>query len=278
MNQRKSPRFRQTPVLAILSLFVGLNPCRAAEVAIVKAPSAATPERWAASELSKFLGEIYPGNSFPVNGSAPEKASFILLSSDPEHPLVKQHIPAKEIDEEGEFSIRHIRATGRGIGIIAGNSARSVRDGVYTLLEQKLGQGFYLHRNVAESAHAGSFDFQGWGLNARPMFEERVIFNWYNFLSGVTAWNPADYKHWIRQAARMRHTDVMLHAYGWAAFTEFTHNGVTKPVEYLQNSAVGRHWDLKHTKDVRKLIGGDSHPTQLEMAEHENQRPESNRC
>jgi hypothetical protein len=56
----------------------------------------------------------------------------------------------------------------------------------------------------------------------------------------------------------MRHTDVMLHTYGWGPFTQFSHNGVSKQVGHLQNTAVGNHWGNMHTADVRQLIGGES--------------------
>ena len=225
---------------------------------IVYQQPAAPAEQWAAKELSEFLQTLYPENSFPVTQSpAPESGDYILLSSRPAGDILEMHIRPEEIDEPGEFVVKHIQADDREIGIICGSSPAAVRDGVYSLLEQKLGFGFYLYRNASEAAVSGDFNFEKWALHAKPLVTERVIFNWYNFISGVTAWNLEDYKHWIRQAARMRHTDVMLHVYGWAPFTEFSHNGVTKEVEYLQNTRLGRHWMIEHTDDVRKLIGGE---------------------
>ena len=124
----------------MLTLSAGVIP--ASEIAIVADPAAGTRENWAASELSGCLGALYPGESFPVVGKHPQTRPFILLSSDPGHPLIKQHVPVGDMDEEGEFSIRRISDGSREIGIIAGNSPRAVLDGVYSLLEQKLGHGF----------------------------------------------------------------------------------------------------------------------------------------
>lgn len=229
----------------------------AATYPIVSPESTAASERWAAQELSTFLHEIYSGDSFPVVSKAPEAGDYILLTSHHNEDLIRAHIPREDFDEPGEFTVTRIESNGQRIGIICGNRPDAVRDGVYSLLEQKLGYGFYLYRDAAEAVTSGTFDFEGWDLVEQPIVGERVIFNWYNFISGVTTWNLEDYKHWIRQAARMRHTDVMLHAYGWAPFTEFTHNGVTKEVEYLQNTALGEHWMIEHTDDVRELIGGE---------------------
>jgi Mn2+/Fe2+ NRAMP family transporter len=224
---------------------------------IVRSESAEPSEQWAATELANFLQELYPNDRFPVVKTAPAHGDYILLSGPSDSGVLKANIQPEEIDEPGEFVVKSIRTDEREIGIICGNTPRAVLDGVYSLLEQKLGFGFYLYRNASERAEKGAFSFDKWDLAAAPDYSERIIFNWYNFISGVTAWNLEDYKHWIRQAARMRHTDVMLHVYGWAPFTEFSHNGVTKEVEYLQNTAVGRHWMVEHTPDVRKLIGGE---------------------
>lgn len=230
---------------------------QAATYPIVYQKTANPAEQWAALELCSLLPKLYPKDRFFVIDELPCCGDYILLSSRIGDDMLKAHIKPEEVDEPGEFVVKHIKTEGRQIGIICGSSPQAVRDGVYSLLEQKLGYSFYLYRNATESAHQGNFNFDQWDLHAKPLVTERVIFNWYNFISGVTAWNLDDYKHWIRQAARMRHTDVMLHAYGWAPFTQFTHNGETKPVDYLQNTAYGDHWDVKHTDDVRKLIGGE---------------------
>jgi len=94
-------------------------------------------------------------------------------------------------------------------------------------------------------------------MAASPEYSERMVFNWYNFISEVSTWNLPEYKQWIRQSARMRNTSVMLHAYAWNPLTEFTHDGITKPTEYIQNTELESHWANKHTKDIRKLIGGN---------------------
>jgi hypothetical protein len=246
-----------TCTLTAVCLSLAASLATAATYPIVSAQSADASERWAAEELSSFLQEIYSGDAFPVVSQAPASGDYILLTSRHSDDLIQAHIPNEGFDEPGEFTVTTIDADGRRIGVICGERPEAVRDAVYTLLEQALGYGFYLYRNAAEAADSGAFDFTGWELHDKPQTTERVIFNWYNFLSGVTTWNLEDYKVWIRQAARMRHTDVMLHTYGWGPFTEFTHNGMTKEVEYLQNTAVGRHWMIEHTDDVRALVGGE---------------------
>ncbi len=251
------PTSRPLPsVLSAICISLSASTAVAANYPVVLDEGADTRTRWAAMELSKFLREIYPDDRFPVVDSTPGSGDFIVLASGHGVDLVKDQVKRDEIDEPGEFVLKQTVEGARRVGMICGYDSRALLDGVYALLEQKLGYGFYLHRNASEAADRGAFTFNKWDLTARPLVHERLCFNWYNFISGVSAWNLSDYKHWIRQAARMRHTDVMLHTYGWGPFTQFTHNGVTKQVGHLQNTAFGNHWGNVHTADVRKLIGG----------------------
>ena len=243
--------------LVAICFGITCSPAMSAEYPVVCPPSSATCEKWAAAELSLFLHEIYPEDQFPITESAPGTGDYIRLGCRDSLGDLKGQVQEDEVDEAGEFVVKHVKTGTQQVGIVCGNNPRAVLDGVYGLLDKKLGYGFYLYRNASEAAAKGSFDFEKWDLHERPLVVKRVCFNWYNFISGVTAWNLPDYKHWIRQSARMQHTEVMLHTYGWGPFTQFTHNGVTKSVEYLQNTARGSYWGVKHTEDVRQLIGGE---------------------
>lgn len=94
-----------------LLLMVAAGLAGAAEIPI--SSSAKPTEAWAASELSRFLGDLYPTDVFPVTGASPDSGSYILLSSNAEDPVIKAHIPGEEIDEPGEFSVRKVREGGR---------------------------------------------------------------------------------------------------------------------------------------------------------------------
>lgn len=250
-----SPRSLSAALFAI-GICLKAGTALAASYPIVLHESADTRTRWAASELSTCLGEIYRDDRFPLVDSAPVEGDFVVLGSAQEVAFLKARIKPGDIDDAGEFVVGHAVIGSQRVGMICGKDSRAVLDGIYALLEQQLGYGFYLHRNATESADREAFTFKKWDLKARPLVQERLCFNWYNFISGVTSWNLPDYKHWIRQAARMRYTDVMLHTYGWGPFTQFTHNGVTKKVGHLQNTAFGDHWGNTHTADIRKLLGG----------------------
>jgi len=243
--------------LATACFYMGHSQLNAATYPVVHGSSIDTCEKWAATELSMFLKKIYGKDDFPVVESIPDNGDYILLGNLKSMGSLKHYVNASEVDDPGEFIVKHVKAGTQQVGIICGNNSRGVIDGVYSLLEQKLGYGFYLSSNACENADKGAFSFNGWRLSAYPEFTERTTFNWYNFISGVSSWNLSEYKKWIRQSARMRYTSVMLHAYAWNPLTEFSYKGQTKSVEYLQNTVYGAHWHNNHTKDVRKLIGGE---------------------
>ena len=90
----------------------------------------------------------------------------------------------------------------------------------------------------------------------RPLVQERIIFNWHNFLSGCSAWNLDDWQRWTSQAHGMGYNAIMVHAYGNNPMGAFTFDGVERPVGYLTTSAKGRDWFTMHVNDVRRLVGG----------------------
>jgi hypothetical protein len=243
--------------LALAAILAATALSAAADVPVVRSPSADTRERWAAAELSLHLETLHPGEAFPVVEAVPAKGDCILVGTREGLAALKPFVKPGAVADPGAFVVIHAEADGRAVGVICGADSRGVLDGVYSLLEQKLGIGFYLAGNAAEGAAGGAFTFEAWDLAATPRFGERTAMNWYNFIGGVTSWNPEDYRTWIRQCARMRHTGVMLHTYAYSPFTAFSFNGQEKPLQYIHNTAVGKHWGNRHAKDVRTLVGGE---------------------
>ncbi len=244
-------------LLTLIAVLICGSKLFATDYPIVLGSDAAAGEKWAASELSKFLSEIYEADNFPVQATTPKKGDYILLGTFTSAPELKQFVQAETISKEASFIVTHSNTKKQNIGLIAANNTRGVMDAVYSLLEQKLGYSFYLHANAYENVIDEPFSFERWDLTAQTDFKERVVFNWYNFITGVSGWQLEDYKDWIRQSARMRYTTVMLHAYSWSPFHEFSYNGVTKPVLRIQNTQYGALWDNKQTDDIRTLIGGE---------------------
>jgi len=224
---------------------------------IVKEDSNESRIDFAAGELASFLQNIYPDDRFVVKTEVPEHGDYILLGTVSGFSPIQPFVNADDVSVAGSFIVKNTTHDGRQLGIICGNDSRGLMDGVYSLLEQKLGYGFYLSYNAKENVDTGNFSFEKWDLQAAPTVKERITFNWHNFISGCTAWNYEDWKHWVLQSARMRYTGVMIHTYGWSPLTQFVFNGQVKKVEYIQNTRNGDHWGVAHTHDVRDLVGGE---------------------
>lgn len=94
------------------------------------------------------------------------------------------------------------------------------------------------------------------GTGNKPLFQERILFNWHNFLSGCSTWNLEDWQRWTEQGQKMGYNAVMVHAYGNNPMAGFTFQGKERPVGYLTTTAKGRDWGTMHVNDVRRLVGG----------------------
>jgi hypothetical protein len=211
--------------------------CCAAQVAVVAPRSAHPVEKLAASELAAYLGKIYPDEKFAVVEAAPAGPSvtFRRVAGAPE-----------------SFSI----TTTGGKAVIAAADPRGALFAVYALLE-KLGCGFYLSYEALPAPRPGKLKFEGWTLKDAPVFTDRVVFDWHNFLSSASTWEFEDWRRYIDNSLKMRFNDLMVHAYGNNPIFTFRFGGRDKPIGHLATTRAGRDWGTQHVNDVRRLIGGE---------------------
>jgi len=238
-------------IAATLWLLVGSFAAAQSRVAIVLPAKADLVEQAAASELATHLHVLYPSTAFRIGNSADGHSIYLGTEQDLPGPVAD----AVKRDLAGQESFA-VKTLDTGSAVIAGASPRATLYAVNALLE-KLGFGFYLSYNTAPPSSHGPFSFAGWALRDQPIIQERVIFNWHNFLSGCSTWNLDDWKQWIVQAERMRFNTVMVHAYGNNPMYSFSLNGQTKPTGYLSNTELGRDWGTEHVMDVRTMVGAD---------------------
>lgn len=95
------------------------------------------------------------------------------------------------------------------------------------------------------------------GTANKPLFQERIMFNWHNFLSSCSTWSFNDWQRWTEQAEKLGYNAIMVHAYANNPMAAFTFQGKERPVGYLTTSAKGRDWGTMHVNDVRRLVGGN---------------------
>ena len=222
------------------------------QIVFIHLPETPTPtEEFAAEELSKLLGEIYPSTQFLIRKRKTDPDNIIHLSTTSSFNVNRAHNKPPALAKSGAFSITHHENTAS----IVGYDGISLLYGVYALLEQ-LGYSFQLSHDVIPKPQK-LFSFTNWEISDFPLKEERIIFNWHNFLSGCTGWDLDDWKHWIRQAVKLRFNAIMIHTYGNNPLNTFNYNGESKEIGYLSTTLKGRDWGTEHVNDVRRLTGGE---------------------
>jgi hypothetical protein len=229
-------------------------------VTVTVGAEASRLERFAGEQLAGFLESKHgKTHRFVVANRMPAEGEVIALGTPATSSLLSRLLGRNPLAEPGSFVVKAVRDEGREIGIVAGSDPRAVLHAVYALAEE-LGFGFYLSYDATALAGVDPeepFDLGRWDLADRPLTGDRIVFNWHNFLSSCSTWDLPEWRHWIRQAARMRYTAVMVHAYGNNPMVCFTHNGQTKPVGYLSTTAKGRDWGTQHVNDCRRLHGAE---------------------
>lgn len=244
-------------VLFALLIGFGIAKGHSEPVDILVPENQSTVEETASAELKKYLSLLYPEDDFTIVGEMPaDKRKVVLIGTIQDLEVYKDLLPAGMPEKPESYSITALSLNEREVGVIAGYDARGTLYAVYALLE-KLGCGFYLSYETLPEVNS-AFSFDEWNLSDAPAFPVRLVFNWHNFLSGISTWNEEDWYQWIEQSAKMRYNTIMIHSYGNNPMMEFEFNGQKKEVGYLANTVKGRDWGTNHTNDVRRLYGAGS--------------------
>jgi len=226
------------------------------EIPIILSPHASSLEQLAARELARYLPEIFSGCRLKVSSGAPEGRLFLRLGTVQNLPQLASYVSPSDLAQPDSYVVTVAREGDASVGIIAGADPRATLYAVYALLE-RLGCGFYLSYDARPDPQSAEISLNGWSLRDAPLVTERILFNWHNFLSGCSGWSLPDWQHWIDQAAKMRFSSIMVHAYGNNPMFSFTHNGQTKPTGFLTSTIRGRDWGAQHVNDVRRVWGGE---------------------
>jgi hypothetical protein len=200
---------------------------------------------YAADELNKYLGQMYSGVKFETCG-ANSKAVIQLLLTEQARDLVIQALPTQKecfkiIQNEGKL-------------LIISPDERGLLNATYALLE-KLGCGFYISGEAIPKTKKWT-GLNGWETEDRPLTNQRIVFNWHNFLSGCSSWDFEDWKHYIDQSSKMKFNGLMTHFYANDPTFIFSHNGVEKTAGFMPNTQKGRQYGTQQVNDVRRLPGG----------------------
>jgi hypothetical protein len=239
----------------LLSALTFLTATSQALIPVVVPPTSPPVVALAAEDLTRCLGQLYPGEKFVRADTLPGAGMAILVGT-----LTNAQVRARAGETPPVAPESYVvRVAGGGeaqVGVIAGADGRGTAYGVYALLE-KLGCGFFLSYDAVPPARTEPFSFEGWVLADEPLVRERLVFDWHNFLSGCSTWNLPDWQRWTAQSQKMGFNAIMVHAYGNNPMASFEFDGKKKPAGYLSTTVKGRDWSTMHVNDVRRLFGGE---------------------
>lgn len=249
--------------LVVLILSLSLSNCSKAkkdiDIAIGKNPSEKV--NVTAKTLQGYLADISPDNDFKIveENQHNSQIQLVVLSnlSESEKASLLSNFPEMSLPKGSEsYSLANKTEAGKELAVICGYDERGLLYGVYDALE-KLGYRFYLSENFKPKAIT-SLSFESFKGTNKPLFGERIVFNWHNFLSGITGWNIEEYKQWIDASVQMKYNTLMFHAYGSDPFMRYSINGIPKEMGLVPSTSQGRDWGINHVNDIRNLYGGDS--------------------
>lgn len=221
---------------------------------IVTPPDSAPAVRAAAQEMAAILGRVYPDDTFVLGQKPPEGENYIHLGAADADPHQRFSATNRLAGSES-FVVLSTNDGPRRILSITGLDARGTAHGAAALLKA-MGCGLYISGDALPPQRKGPFDVGNWDFADRPLVKERIVFNWHNFLSGCSTWNPDDWRKWIRAAHLGGFNAIMVHAYGNNPMAAFSFRGKEKPVGFLSTTVKGRDWSTPHVNDVRRLWGG----------------------
>ncbi len=202
---------------------------------IVITPGAGNRIERAAADLQRYL-TMATGEWLPIAPSAsllPNNTVAFALGHAGDGGIGDALVAGAGVTSSGNAEGYHLRRTGDLVAILGDDEAGAVF-GVYALLEEVYGCGFFLGSEVVPGGTQPLLP-DTLDLIRSPRFATRGYLPWYDFLSGPTAWNLPEYKLYVDRMVRMGLNFLGLHIYssgpvnrsmGAEPFLSFTWRGV----------------------------------------------------
>ena len=248
--------FGKLLLMAVIGTILGAISAQAAQ--IVVSQRASEKERYAASELQRYLYQL-SGEMLPiVNDSGRIDDAAIFVGRAGNHPhidaLVRDGQLTASADDPGAqgYVLKKTTFRDRPALVIAGSDDVGVLYGVYGLLDEHFGISFSLSGSAIPGTRRG-FHLPEVDERKTPAVEVRGILPWTNFPQSATVYSMEDYKFIIDQMAKMRMNFLHIHNYnGMLEHNEPFHNfeldgfmsRVWMPTSRTGHAWAGPAWDV----------------------------------
>jgi hypothetical protein len=218
---------------------------------IIVGASAPEMEKYAARELQRYLYEI-SGTLLPVNtdSAAIDRASFVVgqkTTNSKINDLVNGGYFTVGLSDPGAqgYLLKKISYNSQEVIAIAGSDAVGSLYGVYGLLDDYYGIGFYMGGDVLPDTRS-TLNLVSVDEKKAPRQYIRGFLPWTNFPQSATVYSMEDYKSIIDQMSKMRMNFIHIHNYNGEAghnemFHNFTYNNITSRV-WMATAKSGHGW------------------------------------
>jgi hypothetical protein len=212
-------------------------------------------EQYAARELQRYLYQL-SGHLPAIERAKPEAAlagPVFLIGRPADHPLLarlaaegKIKVSPGDPGPQG-YVLKIVPAGGSEALAIVGGDEVGCLYGVYGLLEDHYGVGFYLGGDVLPQRKT-TLALVKVDERKTPAVAIRGFLPWTNFPQSATSYSWQDWRFIIDQMAKMRMNFLHIHNYNGdnlhnEMFHNFTLHGVTSRV-WMATARTGHHWSM----------------------------------
>ena len=188
------------------------------EAQIVVGAEAPELEQYAARELQRYLYAL-SGTLLPITTDAKANSDAAFVVGQPgTNKKISEYVQAGLLkvspEDPGEqgYVLKSFKNKKQQVLAIAGSDAIGSLYGVYGLLEDHYGVGFYFDGDVMPETKM-PLVMAAVDERKRPKQAVRGVLPWINFFQSATVWSMADFRFTIDQMAKMRMNLLNLHNY-----------------------------------------------------------------
>jgi len=240
---------------AIMAFLWTVAACTAAETReaapgrIVIADGASELEQYAAKELERYLYQLSGvrleiGSAWPAEGPCFIISRVDRLVSRRPAGAKRWIATADDLGPQG-YVLRKVEWAGNDAILIGGGDAVGCLYGVYGLLEDHYGVGFYLGGDVLPEKES-PLALPAVDEHKRPAVPIRGFLPWTNFPQSAGMYSWEDWQFIIDQAAKMRMNFIHVHNYnGEHGHNEMFHNFVVDGLlsrVWMPTAGTGHRW------------------------------------
>lgn len=239
--------------LAVTMLAALLVPVSAGAVdaRIVVGEHAPAMEVYAARELQRYLYEL-SGSLVPItDDGAPLAGRTFVVGQPSTNRIVKAMVDSGTLQVSPSqpgpdgYALKKAMIGGAEVLAVAGSDEQGTLYGVYGLLDDHYGVGFYMGGDVLPAKRT-ALSMPDVDESVSPRQRIRGFLPWTNFPQSATSYSFSDYKAIIDQMTKMRMNLLEIHNYNGMGshnemFHDFTYKGITSRV-FMASARTGHLW------------------------------------